>query len=67
VDTPIPHVFVNLLYLSSGQKMTQFMTPVITPFSADWIPQLLKDPFNPLGKVPVVGSVWKEYIKLRYA
>lgn len=71
VDTPIPHVYVNLLYLTTGPSMTQFMAPFGSPIGtfeelpAERKKALLESPFNPLGDDSYVAPVWVQYIKER--
>lgn len=68
VDTPIPHVFVNILYLNSGHSMTQFMVPKSAAgnsFSIS-LEELLKKPFKPVAKKAEIHAEWTVYIRERY-
>ena len=69
VDTPVPHVIVNLLYLSDGQPLTQFLRPVsalpVDSF-AELQEQLLSTPFDPMSSNGV-AEVWRYYLQERFA
>ncbi len=67
VDTPIPHVFVNFLYLSSGHSMTLFMVPKSAAgnsFSIS-LEELAKKPFRPVAKKAEIHAEWTVYIRER--
>lgn len=67
VDTPIPHVFVNILYLTSGHSMTQFMMPksaASNSFSIS-LEELLNKPFKPVAKKAEIHAEWTVYIRER--
>jgi len=68
VDTPLPHVYVNLLFLSSGQPMTQFLchNEELLSFSdlkEEEQQKLLAQSFNPGGTPSVIAPMWREYIR----
>jgi hypothetical protein len=69
VDTPVPHVIVNLFYLSDGQPLTQFLRPVsalpVDSF-AELQEQLLSTPFDPMSSNGV-AEVWRYYLQERFA
>ena len=72
MDTPLPHVYVNILYLDEGQEKTQFMMPnwtgiKIEEFRATEPP--LKDPFVPIDtekKKFDVSEKWRKYLKEKF-
>lgn len=71
VDSPLPHVKVNLLYLTTGPAMTQFMSStdsIIGSFeelTAEQQKELMDSPFNPISVTPAISKEWREYIKTR--
>jgi len=74
-DSPLPSVYVNILYLDTGEGMTQFMAPK----GIDSLKSLmetkrmeeecLKTSFKPLGKggkgAAVISEQWKNLLRKR--
>jgi hypothetical protein len=72
-DTPLPGVFVNILYLDNGQRMTQFMTPkggLLIPAGKDIFSVPHASGFLPLGEdgrgYPIISEEWREYLRKKF-
>ena len=66
VDTPYPHVYVNILYLDEGQYMTQTLRPRKDSAAAERaIPKapLQQEPFH--MEVKKLSPKWREYLAAR--
>ena len=77
LDSPLPNVFVNLVYLDDGQ-MTQFMVPGALPSSILEMSAPSSELFAPGGitsdngkeveelNTPLISENWLKYLKKRY-
>jgi len=67
IDSPLPNVYVNILYLETGQRMTQFMVPRMVGGTEENVPD--GKTFLPLGEkgigAPILDQEWRDYLRKR--
>ena len=65
VDTPYPHVYVNILYLDEGQYMTQTLRPwsAAEQQSTSSLKAPLQEPFHMVVKK--LSPKWREYLRAK--
>jgi hypothetical protein len=72
LDSPLPGVFVNIVYLDTGPSRTQFAVPMSSLLVQKKVKEererlIMEHTFLPFGKGgkkdPIVHEKWKEHLK----